>query len=92
MKNESVEYCILFNLVIKQEELLPYENFERSLVGTPFEVSGVPDDIEDIEEILPPAKISDLTVIGVSNTSVTLQWTAVGDSLDEGTGLNESRL
>ena len=36
---------------------------------------------------IPPAKITDLTVLMVSDLTVTLQWTAAGDDGESGSGM-----
>ena len=72
--------------VKKTSHAIPYEDFERSSVGGFFEVRGFH---SDIDVIFPPAKITDLHTVGrVTATSVQVEWTAVGESLDEGTGEN----
>ena len=70
--------------VNKTSERVPYESFERSSVGGFFELVGAP---SDVDALFPPSKITDLHIIGrVSNMSVQVGWTAVGESLDSGTG------
>ena len=52
-----------------------------------FEVHNQADPSE-VPDVFPPSAISDLqlTSVDLDNLTVTLQWTASGDDLDEGTG------
>ena len=70
--------------VSRQQELIPYEAFERVTLGGAFDVSGVSG---DMDALFPPSKISDLRVEGsTTDEDVMLSWTAVGQSMDDGTG------
>ena len=59
--------------------------FERAVIGGAFEVdtNGVP----DMNQIIPPARINDLQRGQMTEDSVELTWTAVGASMNDGTGI-----
>lgn len=63
----------------------PAEPFARTGSGGVFEVENF---VAPTGDELAPSRITDLGVIATSydNASVTLQWTAVGDDYDQGTG------
>ncbi|XP_066267786.1 calcium-activated chloride channel regulator 4A-like [Branchiostoma lanceolatum] len=54
--------------------------------GGVFEVQGVPSGGVPTRDNLPPSRVADLAVAGVSyaDVSVTLRWTASGDDFDQG--------
>nr|XP_054752473.1 calcium-activated chloride channel regulator 1-like [Lytechinus pictus] len=63
----------------------PAEPFVRTGSGGVFEVENF---VAPIGDELAPSRINDLGVLATSydESSVTLQWTAVGDDYDQGTG------
>lgn len=56
------------------------------MAGT-FEISSINEKLK-MNDIYPPARISDLMVTGSSSNDGTVQlnWTATGDNLDDGKG------
>ncbi|CAH1245746.1 CLCA1 [Branchiostoma lanceolatum] len=67
-------------------QLEPLEQFQRMTTGGVFEVQGVPSGGIPARDNLPPSRVVDLAVAGVSyaDVSVTLRWTASGDDFDQG--------
>ena len=71
--------------VVREASLLPYDSFERATYGGAFDVTGWSSDMEDF---FPPSKISNLQSEGkIEEEKVQIMWTAVGDSMDYGTGI-----
>lgn len=62
--------------------------FSRTVGGGSSRVSETPENWQPGDDILPPIKITDLTVTATSyqNGTVALSFTAPGDDLDQGTG------
>ena len=69
-------------------------SFQRAVVGGAFEVAM--NGVSDMNEIIPPARINDLRRGHVAENrlkrgqmaenSLALMWTAVGESMNDGTG------
>ena len=57
--------------------------FERAVIGGAFEVEN---SVKDMNSIIPPARINDLRRGQMKADSVELTWTAVGASMNDGTG------
>ena len=58
--------------------------FERAAIGGAFEVAT--NGVSDMNTIIPPAKINDLRRGQMATDKVELLWTAVGGSMNDGTG------
>ena len=58
--------------------------FERAAIGGAVEVAT--NGVADMNTIIPPARINDLKRSAMTNDSVELTWTAVGASMNDGTG------
>ena len=61
------------------------DSFERAAIGGAFEV-GTMDGVKDMNSIIPPARINDFRRGKMAEDSVELVWTAVGASMNDGTG------
>ena len=59
-------------------------SLERAAIGGSFEVAM--NGVNDMNSIIPPAKINDLRRGQMAEDSVELTWTAVGASMNDGTG------
>ena len=59
-------------------------SFQRAAIGGAFEVAM--NGVSDMNEIIPPARISDFRRGEVEENSLELMWTAVGESMNDGTG------
>lgn len=64
--------------------ILDTPSFERFGVAGFMDVQSVADALNDL---LPPSRISDLSLIHIGNDTLILEWTAVGDNFDHGTGM-----
>lgn len=72
-------------------KLTPADDFQRYSLAGFIEVKSIaPIDTDRF----PPSRVTDLEVTGASydDSSVTLEWTAVGDNLDKGTGTAITKL
>ena len=65
----------------------PTEAFQRSSVGGSVQISGY-SAATNPESLYPPEKIRDLqtSILNVKDRTLSIQWTAVGAYLDQGTG------
>nr|XP_002731900.1 PREDICTED: epithelial chloride channel protein-like [Saccoglossus kowalevskii] len=65
------------------------ESFNRVVSGGAFKLNNYDQSTSDenLEDIYPPSRITELTIVEVSSETrhVTLSWTAPGDDLDRGT-------
>ncbi|PVD24281.1 hypothetical protein C0Q70_14752 [Pomacea canaliculata] len=71
------------------EELVTEElgRFQRVTSGGVFSVSGFPPGVTSVPDLIPPSRITDLTVSNddIGDGTAELEWTSVGGDMDRGT-------
>jgi hypothetical protein len=70
--------------VVKTQTRVPVAAFERAAIGGAFEVAT--NGVSDMNSIIPPARINDFRRGEMAEDRVELVWTAVGESMNDGTG------
>ena len=76
--------------MVRTQTRVAVSAFERAAIGGAFEVAT--NGVSDMNQIIPPAKINDLRRGQMGEESVELLWTAVGGSMNDGTGNDNFRL
>ena len=61
------------------------DSFERAAIGGAFEVAT--NGVDDMDSVIPPARINDFRRGEMTEDSVELLWTATGESMNDGTGV-----
>jgi len=69
--------------VVKTQTRVPVAAFERAAIGGAFEVAT--NGVSDMNSIIPPARINDFRRGEMAEDRVELVWTAVGESMNDGT-------
>ena len=82
------DLSLLF-LVVRTHTRVAVSAFERAAIGGAFEVAT--NGVSDMNQIIPPAKINDLRRGQMGEESLELLWTAVGGSMNDGTGNDNFR-
>jgi len=69
--------------VVRTQSRMAVAAFERAAIGGAVEVAV--NGVSDMNAIIPPARINDFRRSGMTEDSVQLTWTAVGESMNDGT-------